>query len=275
MADQTPSHFDHRARMLAGKTYFSGDASLVAERSRTFVLLQKYNTTDPADRAAQIAILRELFQEGVAHLTDDEMPTMIPPLFCDYGSHVSFGKHVFFNFGTQILDVCPIKISDRVLLGTFPTIFLHRATSLLQPTHRKTGPSVSLSTAEHAIAPTTRNGVVGAMYGKPITIGDDVWVGGGAIVVAGVKIGNGTTVGAGSVVTRSLPSMSVAVGNPARVVRKIVEDENWTVEQAWDEGGGSEVDWDEAAGAVGVNGCAGARDGGGVESSGRLRYCWK
>ncbi|KAJ3362739.1 hypothetical protein GGF32_005542 [Allomyces javanicus] len=206
MADQARSNLDHRARMLAGETYFSGDASLVAERSRTIKLLQKYNTTDPEDRAAQISILRELFQEGVAHLTDDEMPTIIPPLFCDYGSHVSFGKHVFFNFNTQILDVCPIKIGDRVLL------------------------------AEHALAPTARDGVFGAMYGKPITIGSDVWVGGGTIVVAGVEIGSGSTVGAGSVVTRNVPSMSVAVGNPARVVRKIVEDENWTPEQAWDEG---------------------------------------
>ncbi|KAJ3362738.1 hypothetical protein GGF32_005541 [Allomyces javanicus] len=73
------------------------------------------------------------------------------------------------------------------------------------------------------------------MYGKPITIGNDVWIGGGSIVLAGVESGSGSTVGAGSVVTRNVPSMSVAVGNPTRVVRKIVEDETWTTERAWDE----------------------------------------
>ncbi|KAJ3362737.1 putative O-acetyl transferase [Allomyces javanicus] len=102
-------------------------------------------------------------------------------------SHITFGKHVYFQCYAKILDVCPIKIGDRAIFG----------------------PGVSLFTAEHALAPTARDGVFGAIW---------------------------TTVGAGSVVTRNVPSMSVAVGNPARVVRKIVEDENWTPEQAWDKG---------------------------------------
>ncbi|KNE71984.1 hypothetical protein AMAG_15926 [Allomyces macrogynus ATCC 38327] len=213
MADEYPQ-LDHRARMLRGQTYRGVDPDLVAERAQTRTLLHKYNTTDPADRATQIAILRELFRGGVAHLADDEMPEIIPPFACDYGSNITFGKHCFFNFGATILDVCPIHIGERVLFG----------------------PSVSLYAAEHPISPTARNGPNGPEYGKPISIGNDVWIGGGAILVSGVEVGSGSTVGAGSVVTRNVPSMTVAVGNPARVVKKIVEDENYTPDMAWEEG---------------------------------------
>jgi maltose O-acetyltransferase len=123
---------------------------------------------------------------------------MQPPFFCDYGSNIRLGERVYFNFNCVVLDVCVVKIGDFTLFG----------------------PAVQIYTATHPmIAELRRN----QEFGKPIEIGADVWVGGGAIICPGVKIGSNTVIGAGSVVTRDIPDGVFAAGNPCRVIREIVE----------------------------------------------------
>ncbi|KAI9183440.1 hypothetical protein H9P43_004358 [Blastocladiella emersonii ATCC 22665] len=195
---------EERDRMLAGQLYHGFHPAIAAERVRTRALLREYNDElDPNDRTGQIRVMRALFGPGVAHLADDEMPWIEAPFKCDYGSYISFGKDVFINFNAVILDVCPVRFGDKVLLG----------------------PNVSVYAAEHPLSPAVRNGTKGPEFGRPITIGSNVWLGGNVVVTSGVTIGDGTTVGAGSVVTKDVPGMSVAVGNPARVVRTLEERE--------------------------------------------------
>ncbi|MBK7859882.1 MAG: sugar O-acetyltransferase [Archangiaceae bacterium] len=119
-----------------------------------------------------------------------------PPFYCDYGSHLSLGEKVFFNFNCVVLDVCPVTIGDFSQLG----------------------PGVQLLTPLHPLDAEQRRR---EEYGRPIEIGADVWVGGGAIILPGVRIGARTVIGAGSVVTRDLPEGVLAVGNPCRVVRRL------------------------------------------------------
>jgi maltose O-acetyltransferase len=121
---------------------------------------------------------------------------MQPPFFCDYGSNIELGERVFFNFNCVVLDVC------RVTIGSF-TLF---------------GPAVQVYTATHPMDAALRRQ---QESGKPIEIGADVWVGGGAIILPGVKIGDAAVVGAGSVVTKDIPPRVFAAGNPCRVIREI------------------------------------------------------
>ena len=123
---------------------------------------------------------------------------MQPPFHCDYGSNIHLGEKVFFNFNCVVLDVCEVRIGSYTLFG----------------------PAVQLLTATHPLNAELRRK---QELGKPIMIGSDVWVGGGAIICPGVTVGSRTVIGAGSVVTRDLPDGVVAVGNPWRVVRTIDE----------------------------------------------------
>ena len=125
---------------------------------------------------------------------------MQPPFYCDYGSNIKLGERVFFNFNCVVLDVCPIKIGDFTLFG----------------------PSVQILTPVHPLEAGLRRK---QEYGKPIEIGSDVWVGGGALILPGVRIGSKTVIGAGSVVTRDLPEGVFAAGNPCRVIREITEED--------------------------------------------------
>jgi maltose O-acetyltransferase len=123
-----------------------------------------------------------------------------PPFYCDYGSNIELGKRVFFNFNCVVLDVYRVRIGDYTLFG----------------------PGVQILTPMHPLgAELSRR----QEYGKPIDIGSDVWVGGGALILPGVTIGSGTVIGAGSVVTRDIPSGVFAAGNPCRVIREITDDE--------------------------------------------------
>ena len=122
-----------------------------------------------------------------------------PPFFCDYGANIELGERVFFNFNCVVLDVCPVRI------GRF-TLF---------------GPAVQIYTAMHPLDPELRRR--GEEYGKPVEIGSDVWVGGGAIILPGVRIGSRAVIGAGSVVTRDVPDAVFAAGNPCRIVRALDE----------------------------------------------------
>jgi maltose O-acetyltransferase len=176
--------------MIAGEPYDARDPELVEARRHAARCLQRYNTT-PSDDDAMRAILRDLLGalgDGVE---------LRPPFACDYGFNIAVGARTFANFNLIVLDVAPVSIGNDVQIG----------------------PSVQLLTATHPLDANLRRS--GIESGKPITIEDNVWLGGGVIVCPGVTIGANTVVGAGSVVVRSLPPGVLAVGNPARVVRAL------------------------------------------------------
>lgn len=179
-------------KMLAGELYDPLDAELVRGRDRARDLCQDLNATREANTEIRRRILKELFGSG------GDTVWMQPPFFCDYGSNILLGNRVFFNFNCIVLDVCKVTIGDFTLFG----------------------PAVQIYTATHPMNAQLRRS---QEFAKPIEIGSDVWVGGGAIICPGVRIGNKTVIGAGSVVTRDIPDGVFAAGNPCRVVREIVE----------------------------------------------------
>jgi maltose O-acetyltransferase len=181
-----------RDKMLAGQLYDPMDRELVAGRDRARDLCQALNATREAQQDERRRILKGLFGAG------GESVWMQPPFFCDYGSNIYLGERVFFNFNCIVLDVCEVRIGDFTLFG----------------------PAVQLYTATHPMNAELRRKQESA---KPITIGSDVWVGGGAIICPGVRIGSKSVIGAGSVVTRDIPEGVFAAGNPCRVIREITE----------------------------------------------------
>lgn len=177
--------------MLAGELYDPLDAQLSRERQHCRDLCQQLNATHEDEKEERQRLLAELF----GHETDAWIQ---PPFFCDYGTNITLGSRVFFNFNCVVLDVGRVTIGSHVLFG----------------------PSVQIYTATHPlIAAERRKGVESA---RPITIGSDVWVGGGAILCPGVTIGDRSVIGAGSVVTRDIPADVVAAGNPCRVIRSLL-----------------------------------------------------
>jgi maltose O-acetyltransferase len=181
-----------RQKMLAGELYNPLDPELVAARERARDLCRSLNATREAEHEAQRRILRELFAAG------GDTVWMQPPFFCDYGANIELGERVFFNFNCVVLDVCPVRIGDFSLFG----------------------PAVQIYTPMHPFNAELRRQ---QEFGKPVEIGSDVWIGGGAIVVPGVRIGSRAVIGAGSVVTRDIPKGVFAAGNPCRVIREITE----------------------------------------------------
>jgi maltose O-acetyltransferase len=166
-------------KMLAGELYRAGDPQLVAERRRCRELLRRL-PDDPA-------VLDELLGHRGEHAE------VVSPFACDYGYNISLGAHAFVNFNCVFLDPAPITIGERAQIG----------------------PGVQLLTADHPLdAETRREGLENA---KPISIGAGAWLGGGVIVLPGVRVGEESVIGAGSVVTRDVPPGALAVGNPARV----------------------------------------------------------
>jgi maltose O-acetyltransferase len=181
-----------REKMLAGQLYDAADAELVAGRRRARELCRTLNALPDAERDERRSLLRELFATG------GDSAWLQPPFFCDYGSNIELGERVFFNFNCVVLDVC------RVRVGSFTQF----------------GPAVQIYTPLHPFNAEQRRE---HEYGKPVDIGSDVWVGGGAIVLPGVTIGSRSVIGAGSVVTRDVPASVFAAGNPCRVIREISE----------------------------------------------------
>jgi maltose O-acetyltransferase len=179
-------------KMLAGQLYDPLDPALVQARARARDLCQALNATREADQEVRRRILEELLGAG------GEDVWIQPPFYCDYGSNILLGKKCFFNFNCVVLDVC------RVMIGDF-TLF---------------GPAVQIYTATHPLNAELRRT---QEFGKPVEIGSDVWVGGGAILCPGVKIGDRAVIGAGSVVTRDVPASVFAAGNPCRIIRDITE----------------------------------------------------
>ena len=184
-----------RQKMLRGELYDPMDPELVEGRARARELCQSLNASREGEQEKRRTILVELFGRGGASVW------MQPPFFCDYGSNIELGERVFFNFNCVVLDVCSVKIGDFTLFG----------------------PAVQILTPMHPWNAAQRRK---EEFGKPIEIGSDVWIGGGAIILPGVRIGSRAVIGAGSIVTRDVPEGVFAAGNPCRVVREISEEEN-------------------------------------------------
>lgn len=182
-----------KERMLRGELYRFDDPDLEADYARAQALLERYNATHHVEQELRDALLRDLLGEV------GEDVVVRPAFRCDYGRHIEIGERTFVNYDCVMLDVAPIRIGAACQIAT----------------------CVQLLTATHPIDPQARR--LGWESAEPITIGDNVWLGGGAIVCPGVTIGDDTVVGAGAVVTRDLGSGVVAFGNPARLQRVIDE----------------------------------------------------
>jgi len=179
-----------KEKMLAGELYFSGDQSLVDDRLMARMLTSEYNTTRAIEEEEREEILKRLIVvKGDAKIQ--------PPFYCDYGYNIEVGENFYANFSCTILDVNRVIIGDNVMFG----------------------PNVQVYTATHPVDPTER--IKGLESSKPITIGDNVWIGGGAIILPGVTIGKNTTIGAGSVVTKDVPENVLAGGNPCKVIKEL------------------------------------------------------
>lgn len=178
-------------RMLAGEMYDPADSTLMRARMRAHRLCRQYNSLDPEQVAERQAALRGLFASF------GERSEVVAPFHCDYGCHIRIGAGTFLNFGCIILDCCWITIGDRVQIG--PSVQIYGATHPLEADVRATGKE----------------------FARSITIGNDVWIGGGAILCPGVAIGSGTTIGAGSVVRRDIPSNVVVAGDPCRLIQQL------------------------------------------------------
>lgn len=180
-----------RQRMLAGDPYIADDPELLAESRRARTLMDAFNRTDTDDDAGRAQILGRLLGSFGA---DSEIRA---PFHCDLGYQSHIGARTFVNFGLMALDVATISIGDDVQIG----------------------PNVQLLTPTHPLDPDLRRAKWEAA--EPIVIGDNVWLGGGVIVLPGVTIGENSVIGAGAVVSRDIPANVVAVGNPARVIRSV------------------------------------------------------
>lgn len=179
-----------REKMLAGELYDPLCQELAALRERARDLCQELNGSRERDGDLRRRILTELLGGG------GETAWIQPPFYCDYGSNIMLGERVFFNFNCVVLDVCRVTIGDYSMFG--PAVQIYAATHPMNALERRT-----------------------REFGKPVTIGADVWVGGGAMICPGVTIASRSIIGAGSVVTRDVPEGVFAAGNPCRVVREI------------------------------------------------------
>lgn len=180
-----------KQKMLEGELYDPLDPELCAERRRARLLIKALNDTPDDAEAERARLIRELVPHAGAGFW------LQPPFYCDYGSNITLGERVFFNFNCVILDVAPVRIGSRVLFG--PAVQVYAATHPLNAAERSSGLEA----------------------GKPVDIGDDVWIGGAAVVCPGVTIGARTVIGAGSVVTKDIPPDVFAAGNPCRVIRRL------------------------------------------------------
>ena len=183
----------NRERRDAQMAYISDD-SIMEEQRICRRKLQKLNFMDRSDFQGIQEIVKDL-------LGKSEGAFINPPFYCDYGTHIEVGKNFYANYNCTILDVAKVKIGDNCLLA----------------------PNVAIYTAGHPIHPMSRNSAY--EYGKEVTIGDNVWIGGNVVICPGVRIGDNVVIGAGSVVTRDIPDWSVAAGNPCRVLRPITDND--------------------------------------------------
>lgn len=174
-----------------GMVYIA-DEQVFAEMAACKKLLAKVNNTDRWEYEKITQAVKQV-------IPDSKDIVVIPPFYCEYGTHITTGENFFANYNCTLIDVSEIKFGDNCLLG----------------------PNVSIYTAGHPVHPDTRNS--GYEYGRKVVVGDNVWIGGSVTIVPGVRIGNNVVIGAGSVVTKDVPDNVLAAGNPAKVIRKISE----------------------------------------------------
>ena len=173
---------------------YTSDDSVMEQQKRARILTQKLNTMDRSDFKGLGDVVKEL-------LGQSEGAWINPPFYCDYGFNIEVGKNFFANYNCTMLDVAKITIGENCFMAS----------------------NVAIYTAGHPIHPDSRNSMY--EYGIPVTIGDNVWIGGNTVICPGVTIGSNCVVGAGSVVTKDIPDWSVAAGNPCRVIRKITDED--------------------------------------------------
>ncbi|KAJ1706632.1 acetyltransferase [Aspergillus flavus] len=198
-------------KMLNGELYWAWDEDLQANRERCKLACQRFNEAGQVSRRRRVELWRDIIGDTrplppplIDTKADEDQfkdtdPFVDPPISIDYGLNFKVGKGTFLNFNLLVLDTCLVTIGERVLFG----------------------PNVSIYGATHPMDPAVRRGLEGPEAGKEVHVEDDVWIGGSVIILAGVRIGRGSTVGAGSVVTRDVPPFHFAAGNPARVIKKI------------------------------------------------------
>ncbi len=180
-----------KEKMLSGEMYDAKDPQLTAERRRARDLCKSLNESHDSEQELRNSIIRELLGRA-----GDEV-WIEPPFYCDYGSNISLGSNVFFNFNCVILDPAAVIIGSNVLLG----------------------PAVQIYTATHPMSATERLNCL--EFARQVNVGSDVWIGGGAIICPGVRIGSRSVIGAGSVVTHEIPASVFASGNPCRIIRQL------------------------------------------------------
>lgn len=178
-----------KEKMLSGELYYPLDPDLSRERLQARLLIKELNDTREDEEEKRKSVLKKLLPYAGVDLW------LQPPFYCDYGTNIITGDGVFFNFNCVVLDVMQVKIGSRTLFG----------------------PNVQVYTATHPVDYIER--ASGLEYAKPVTIGEDTWIGGSVVICPGISIGDRTVIGAGSVVTKDIPSDVFAAGNPCRVIR--------------------------------------------------------
>lgn len=182
-----------KEKMLSGMVYSAIDDQLLRELNEVKEIIHEYNALKPSQTLRRFQILKDL----LGHVADDEI-IVNQPFYCDYGKQIRVGKRFFANFNLTILDEASVTIGDDCFIG----------------------PNVSIYTACHSTDPVERN--TRREWAEPVTIGDNVWIGGSVTILPGVTIGSNVTIGAGSVVTRDIPDNVVAVGNPCKVIKNLI-----------------------------------------------------
>jgi maltose O-acetyltransferase len=180
-----------KEKMRLGMLYDASDAELVEERKKARLLFQRINSLNENEKDLRRQLIYKLFGEAGKDFWIE------PPFYCDYGYNIKVGDMVFMNYNCCILDVMEVRMGSNILIG----------------------PGVQIYTATHPLE--SRKRAEWLEYAKPVTIGDDVWIGGGAIICPGVHIGNGAVIGAGAVVIKDVPDNVLVGGNPAKLIKKI------------------------------------------------------
>ena len=180
-----------KQKMLSGELYNAADPVLANERMQARLLLKQYNESGADQQELRKQLLKKLMPLQGTGLWIE------PPFYCDYGANISVGDKVYFNFNCTILDLMKVSIGNNVLIG----------------------PAVQIYTAMHPMNWEER--ASGLEFANAITIGSDVWIGGGVIICPGVTIGNRSVIGAGSVVTKNIPDDVFAAGNPCRIIKAL------------------------------------------------------
>lgn len=181
-------------KLDAGLEYCFEDPEVEARKGNAVVLCRRLNETDHTDREAQRRVIRELFG------TCDDDTTLLAGFQCDNGKNIHVGSHFLANFNVTILDIAPVRVGDHCMIG----------------------PNTLITTVNHPLTPKGRRKRLAKA--SPVTIGNDVWIGGGCTILPGVSIGNNVVVAAGAVVTKDVPDNSLVGGVPARLIRELEND---------------------------------------------------